>query len=163
MFLDLYKEIFNITSFSDMSNKEISMLTGLDIENSKLAKKRDFSEPFIIDDESNIAVLREISLLEGFDIVKGGRFYHLITLGQDKSNALIKLQKIYEEKSNKKFTTIALGDGANDKTMLESADISILIKRFDGTFIDYDKKNLIKTHSIGPAGWNEALKEILCK
>ena len=26
-----------------------------------------------------------------------------------------------------------------------------------------DKKNLIKTHAIGPTGWNEALKEILCK
>lgn len=162
-FLELYKEIFNIKSFSDMSEEEVSKLTGLDYESSKLAKQRDFCEPFIIEDESNITSLRELSLQEGFDIVKGGRFYHLITLGQDKSNALLELQKIYEDKYNKKYTTIALGDGENDKTMLESVDIAVLIKKFDGSFIEYDKKNLIKTHSIGPAGWNEALKEILCK
>jgi len=162
-FLNQYRETFNIKSFFDMSVNVISSLTGLDIENSTLAKKRDFCEPFIIEDESKIEDLRQLSLKEGFDIIKGGRFYHLITQGQDKAHAILKLQKIYEEKFNKKYKTIALGDGENDKTMLDVSDISVLIRKFDGTFIDYDKKNLVKTQSIGPRGWNEALKGILCK
>lgn len=162
-FLNQYRSNFNIKSFFDMSDKLVSSLTGLSIENSKLAKKRDFCEPFVIEDESKVEDLRQLSLNEGFDIVKGGRFYHLITQGQDKGQAILKLKDIYEEKFNKKFKTIALGDGENDKTMLDVADISVLIKKFDGTFIDYNKKNLIKTQAIGPAGWNEALKGILCK
>ncbi|WP_072681782.1 mannosyl-3-phosphoglycerate phosphatase [Arcobacter sp. LA11] len=162
-FLNEYKETFNIKSFSDMDKKEISLLTKLNIEDAKLAKKRDFCEPFIIKDESKIKVLKKLCLKEGFDIVKGGRFYHLITLGQDKANALLKLQKIYEDTFDKKYKTIALGDGENDKTMLACADISILIKKFDGTFLNYEKKGLIKTKQIGPEGWNEALKEILYK
>lgn len=162
-FLNQYRETFKIKSFFDMSVDEVSSLTGLDIENSKLAKERNFCEPFIIEDESNIEKFRQLCLEEGFDVVKGGRFFHLITKGQDKANALLKLQKIYEEKFNQKYKTIALGDGANDKTMLDISDISVLIKKFDGNFIDYDKKNLIKTKNIGPAGWNEALKGILCK
>lgn len=162
-FINQYRETFNIKSFFDMSEKLISSLTGLDIENSRLAKKRDFTEPFIIEDESNIEKLRQESLKEGFDIIKGGRFYHLITKDQDKAHAVLKLKNIYEKKYNKKFKTIALGDGENDKTMLDVSDISILIKKVDGTFIDYDKKNLIKTQAIGPKGWNEALKGILCK
>ncbi|MAC83774.1 MAG: HAD family hydrolase [Arcobacter sp.] len=162
-FLNQYREKFNIKSFFDMSDKLVSSLTGLDIESSILAKKRDFCEPFIIEDESKIQELKKLSLKEGFDIVKGGRFYHLITQGQDKANALIKLKNLYEEKYHKKFTTIALGDGENDKSMLDISDISVLIKKFDGSFIDYDKKDLIKTQAIGPAGWNEALKGILCK
>ena len=162
-FLNQYKEIFNIKSFFDMNNKVISSLTGLNTENSILAKNRDFTEPFIIKHESDIKKLRKESLKEGFDVVKGGRFYHLITQGQDKARAVLKLKNLYEEKFNKKFKTIALGDGENDKTMLDISDISVLIKKVDGTFINYDKKNLIKTQDIGPKGWNEALKGILCK
>ncbi len=162
-FLNQHRNKFNIKSFFDMSDKLVSSLTGLGIENSRLAKKRDFCEPFIIEDESRIEDLRQLSLKEGFDIVKGGRFYHLITQNLDKANAVLKLKEIYEEKFKKSFKTIALGDGENDKTMLDIADISILIKKVNGLFIDYDKKDLIKTKSIGPAGWNETLKEILCK
>ena len=161
-FLELYKDIFNIKSFSDMRDEEVASLTGLSVQGAKLAKKRDFSEPFIIEEESNVKVLKELCAREGFDIVKGGRFYHLITLGQDKANAMVSLKKIYENKYSKQYTTIALGDGENDKTMLNFADIAVLIKKVDGTFIDYYKKKLIKTKKIGPEGWNESLKEILC-
>ena len=162
-FFNTYKNEFKIKGFFDMSVEEISNLTGLSLENAKLAKKRDFCEPFIIEDESKIEKLRHLSQKEGLDIVKGGRFYHLINKGQDKANALLTLKKIYEEKFNKKYTSIALGDGANDKTMLSCADIAILVKKYDGKFIDYNKKDLIKTKKIGPAGWNEELKGILCK
>ena len=162
-FFNTYKREFKISGFFDMSVDTISVLTGLCIDDAKLAKKRDFSEPFIIEDESKIDNLRKLSQKEGFDIVKGGRFYHLISKGQDKATALLKLKEIYEEKFNKKYKAIALGDGANDKTMLTCADIAILVKKFDGKYIDYNKKDLIKTNKIGPAGWNEALKGILCK
>jgi len=162
-FFNTYKKKFKIKGFFDMRVEVISALTGLSIGDAKLAKKRDFCEPFIIEDESKIQTLRELSQQEGFDIVKGGRFYHLISKGQDKANALLSLQKIYEKKFNKKYKTIALGDGANDKTMLDCVDIPVLIRKYDGTFIDYDKKDLIKTKGIGPKGWNQALKGILCK
>jgi len=162
-FFNAYKKEFELQGFFDMSVDEISSLTGLCLEDAKLAKKRDFCEPFITKDETKIQKLKQISQQKGFDIVKGGRFYHLISKGQDKANALLELQKIYEEDTNKKYKTIALGDGANDITMLKCADIAILIKKFDGTFIDFNKKDLIKTNEIGPLGWNEALKGILCK
>lgn len=162
-FINKYKDTFNIKGFSHMSIEKIAQLTNLSKENSILAKQRDFCEPFIIEDESKIEKLKELSLNEGFDVVKGGRFYHLITKGQDKANALIKVQKIYEKRFNRKYKTIALGDGENDKSMLNKVDIPILIKKYDGNFINYERENLIKSKQIGPLGWNEALKEILCK
>ena len=162
-FYNQYKEEYKMKGFFDMTIEEVSLLTGLKYEDAKLAKKRDFCEPFIIEDESKINTLKSLAKKEGFDIVKGGRFYHLISLDQDKANALLKLQNIYEENESIKYTTIALGDGDNDKTMLENSDISVLIKKFDGSFIDFEKKDLIKTDEIGPKGWNEALKGILCK
>lgn len=162
-FYNQYKQEYKIKGFNDMTDKEVSLLTGLELEDAKLAKKRDFCEPFVIEDELKIASLKLLAKKEGFDIVKGGRFYHLISLGQDKANALLKLQKIYEENDGLTYTTIALGDGDNDKTMLGNSDISVLIKKYDGSFIDFEKKDLIKSEEIGPKGWNEELKGILCK
>lgn len=161
-FFNSYKREFKIKGFFEMSADLISVLTGLNNEDAKLSKQRDFCEPFIIEDESKIDELRLLSQKEGFDIVKGGRFYHLISKGQDKANALLKLKQLYEQNDNKEYKTIALGDGANDITMLESADIPVLIKKFDGTFINFNKTGLIKTEEIGPKGWNNALKGILC-
>jgi len=162
-FYNQYKEEYKIKGFFDMNIDEVSSLTGLNLDDAKLAKKRDFCEPFIIEDESKIHTLKKLAQKQGLDIVKGGRFYHLISLGQDKANALLKLKKIYEENDGITYTTIALGDGDNDKTMLENSDKSVLIKKYDGSFIDFDKKDLIKTEEIGPKGWNKALKGILCK
>jgi len=162
-FFNIYKKEYELKGFFDMSIQEVALLTDLSLSDAKLAKKRDFCEPFIIKDESRITELKDLALKKGFDIVKGGRFYHLISKGQDKAKALLELRKIYEKENNTKYKTIALGDGANDITMLQCADISVLIKKFDNTFINFEKKDLIKTEGIGPKGWNEALKGTLCK
>lgn len=162
-FLNTYKKKFRIKGFSDLKVEVIASLTNLDLQSASKAKSRDFCEPFIIEDKKNISIFKEICIKNGFDIVKGGRFYHLITLGQDKANALLKIKELYENENNCSYTTISLGDGENDKTMLETTNYSILIKKHDNTFIDFEKEGLIKTKEIGPKGWNEALKGILCK
>lgn len=160
---DNYSKEFDMTGFSKLSVEEIARLTNLPYEKASLAKMRTFSEPFILNDESKLEELKEKVIKDGFDIVKGGRFYHLITFGQDKAKAIIKLKNYYEEKYQKKFETIALGDGQNDITMLNAVNHAVLIRKYDGTFIDFSKENLIKSEKIGPAGWNESLKAILCK
>lgn len=155
-----YALTFAIKGFHEMDDNEVSNLTGLPLEKAKLAKKRTFSEPFILEDESQLNDLKELALEDGFDIVKGGRFYHLITFGQDKANAIKEMKKYYEKLYEKSFKTIALGDGQNDITMLNSVHIPILIKRYDETFISCDIENLRKSRFIGPKGWNDSLKEV---
>ncbi|MDC0932931.1 HAD-IIB family hydrolase [Arcobacteraceae bacterium] len=153
-----YSQGIDMKGFSQMSDQEVSSLTGLSIDKAALARKRTFSEPFILGDITQLESLKIKANQDGFDIVKGGRFYHLISLGQDKANALKELHAYYEKLHNKTYKTIALGDGENDLTMLEAADQAVLIKRFDDTFIDCNIKNVIKTDDIGPKGWNESLK-----
>jgi len=153
-----YSKTTPIKGFHEMSDDEVAKLTGLSISKASLAKKRTFSEPFIIDDISKIKSLKEQAKKDGYDIVKGGRFYHLITQGQDKANALKVVKKYYEDIDNKSYRTIALGDGENDLTMLNASDQAVLIKRFDNTYIDCDIKDVIRTDFIGPKGWNESLK-----
>lgn len=156
---NLYSKIIKMRGFHQMSDEEVAKLTGLSLEKAKLAKKRTFSEPFVFEDENDFKKLKELALKDGFDIVKGGRFYHLITKGQDKAKALNVVKKMYEKKENKTFLTIALGDSQNDITMLKNVNIAFLIPKYDNTYMENNIKNLIKAKYPGAKGWNEVLKE----
>lgn len=160
-YFDKYAQKINMRGFLDMSIRDIADLTGLSIENATFAKKRDFSEPFVLEDESQLAKLKKMASKDGFDIVKGGRFYHLITKDQDKATAVKKVIEIYSKIIDNELTTVALGDGQNDLTMLQSVDIPILIPQSDGTYTDFDINGLIKAEFPGPKGWRESLKGCL--
>ena len=160
-YFDKYAKKINMRGFLDMSIQDIADLTGLSIENAAVAKKRDFSEPFVLEDESQLSKLKKMASKDGFDIVKGGRFYHLITIDQDKATAVKKVIEIYSNIIDKEFKTVALGDGQNDLTMLECVDIPILIPHPDGTYTNFDVSGLIKAEFPGPKGWRESLKGCL--
>jgi mannosyl-3-phosphoglycerate phosphatase len=144
-----------------MSNEEVAKHTGLSLKNANMAKERFYSEPFLLEDENDLEDLKKDALKDGFDITKGGRFYHLITKGKDKASALQYLTSLYNKYYNKTFQTIALGDGENDITMLRSVDIPVLIPKYDGSYINCDIENLTKAKYPGPKGWNDTLKGIL--
>ena len=56
---------------------------------------------------------------------------------------------------------VALGDSANDFTMLKAADIGVLIPHHSGKYADVEAGNIIKASYAGPKGWNLSLMEIL--
>lgn len=153
-----FEKKISMKGFHQMTDEEVSSLTGLSLEKAILAKKRTFSEPFVLDEVTNFNELKELANNDGFDVVKGGRFYHLITTGQDKANALKEVQKYYEKLHNKNYKTIALGDGENDITMLKYVDQAILIKKPNNSYIDCEIENVIKSEYVGPKGWNDSLK-----
>ena len=160
LFFTSMKRFFPIKGFGDMSVSEVRALTGLNEQNSINAMKRDFTEPFIIGDESLVTSLKAKANLEGLDVVKGGRFYHLISLRQDKANAMLNLTHMYDEYHNTKHQKIALGDSANDYTMLLQADVGVLIPLHDGSFSPLGDTSVKKAKYPGPKGWNQSIKEI---
>ncbi len=153
-----YTKEFPMRGFADMRVDEIAALTTLSFENAQRASQRDFSEPFILENEEALAKLKKMAEKDGFDIVKGGRFYHLITRGQDKAAAVRKVISHYNDQYNTTFTSIALGDSENDLTMLQNVDVPILVPHPDGSFTPFTAPNLIKAPYPGPKGWNEVLK-----
>ena len=144
-----------------MEVEEVMELTSLDKEDALNAMKRDFTEPFVIEDSVAIESLKDEANKEGLDIVKGGRFYHLISQGQDKAKAMQRLTHLFEEHFNTSLTMIALGDSANDFTMLKAAHKSVLIPGYDGVYADIEAPNISKAPFAGPKGWNISLLEIL--
>jgi len=161
LFLNAMKEKYQLRGFGDMDLKEVVKLTGLQADKAKDAKKRDFTEPFIMQDESQMPALKEEANAMGFDVVLGGRFYHLITLDYDKASAMQSLKVLYEEYYKKGFKTIALGDSSNDFSMIQAADHGILIPKHNGSYANLHFEGLIKAPFAGPKGWNSAILGIL--
>ncbi|MBL6974010.1 MAG: HAD-IIB family hydrolase [Sulfurimonas sp.] len=161
LFFKHLQQSYSIRGFGDMEVEEVMELTSLDKEDALNAMKRDFTEPFVIEDSVAIESLKDEANKEGLDIVKGGRFYHLISQGQDKAKAMQRLTHLFEEHFNTSLTMIALGDSANDFTMLKAAHKSVLIPGYDGLYADIEAPNISKAPFSGPKGWNISLLEIL--
>jgi mannosyl-3-phosphoglycerate phosphatase len=160
LFVNVMQERFPIRGFADLSVEEVIALTGLDEETARNAMQRDFTEPFLIDDKSMIPALTVEANKAGLDIVRGGRFHHIITLAQDKANAVRRLSQLYGELYGRHPEVIALGDSENDFTMLRFADIPVLIPRPNGSYAAISLSKMSKAPYPGPKGWNHVLKEL---
>jgi len=167
--IDTLREEHNYAfrGFHDWSAAQITEHTGLSLEASENASKRQGTEPLLWDgDIDQIENFKQQLYKYELELKRGGRFWHV--MGKtDKAEAM---QHIKEEfKTNKGIDpfTIALGDSENDKDMLSAANVAVLVKNPKGSNfeINSDKTpqdhQLIKTSLEGPAGWNEAMTQLL--
>jgi len=155
---------FRFRGFADMSAEEVAAATGLEKAQAALAKKRRASEPLLWEDAPERLKIfeREIDRL-GLGLLKGGRFYHLMARRVDKGRAMLELLDRYRRfKPSRSWRTAALGDGGNDRAMLEAADIAVVIPPKNGVPLRLKHSGwTIFAHQPGPAGWAEAISTIL--
>ncbi|MEI6865196.1 HAD-IIB family hydrolase [Flavicella sp.] len=156
-FYNRYKKEFKMLGFSDMSIEKVMELTGLSKENAKASKQRNFTEPFVLENNSCLENLEKLAVKHHLKITKGGRFYHLIGEQQDKGKAVKKCISLFENMYNEKINSIGLGDGQNDVPMLNSVDIPIAIQNNEGKYVSISKSKLQKSSFKGAKGWNEML------
>lgn len=150
----------NIRGFSDMREEEVAEATGLGPEDVRLARKRQYDEPFIV--EGGVTGLREAVKDLGLTCTEGGRFFHL-SGNADKGVATTRLTEIYRENcSGVQVVAIGIGDSLNDLPMLEAVDIPVLVKRPDGGYDErVNVEGLIRAEAAGPKGWNDALLKLV--
>ena len=159
-YLETVRVKYSIKGFAQMSVKEVMEETGLAGENAIIAKKRDFTEPFLLEDSSLVPLLEKEAKLYGLKITKGGRFFHCIGAYQDKGKALEITQAIYR-RNGYEAKSIALGDGKNDESMLLSSDQAVQIPNHENKFVKMNVPNVIKAKYPGPKGWADSLNKIL--
>ena len=148
--------------FSDYSDAELASETGLPVAAAGLAKMRVASEPVRWLDTPAALHRFEADLRDsGLNLLRGGRFYHV--MGQtDKADAMAWLVGQYRKaQPNVEFVTVALGDSANDKRMLEAADIPVVIPAAHGTPLTLDDAHgAIYPRDKGPVGWQSAMERV---
>ncbi len=156
---ELRFEGFDVAGFGDMSIKDVSKLTGLKFSDAKMAKLREFDEPFIISRPIPVKKLRQRIKSKGYNFTQG-EFFHIMG-DSDKGRAVEILKRLYS-KQNRQVITVALGDNLNDMEMLENVDYPVIVRKRDGA---YEKrlrmKNLTKADGIGPDGWNRAVIKLI--
>lgn len=148
----------SLRGFGDMTEEEISQLTNLSINGSKKASKREYTEPFILDDKmQRIKIMKALKGTK-FSITKGGRFFHLLG-PNDKGLAVRILTDIYKENYGEEtIVSIGIGDSKNDIPMLENVSYSFAVKKsndeFDRNIVLHNVKLV---DGIGPVGWNKII------
>ena len=154
------KRKFPVKGFGDITVEEVAKLTGLSIEKAKLAKQREYTEPFIIENIALLPDLEKEAEKYNLKITKGGRFFHLIGKNQDKGKAVRETEKVYMS-IYRDIKTVGLGDSKNDIPMLKAVDIPVLIRKSHGSYENLKINNLVKSTYPGSKGWNEIILKIL--
>ena len=153
---------YRIKGFGDMTVAEIAEIAGLSEIEAERAKRREFTEPFLAENEEDIPEIEKLARLEGFKITKGGRFHHLIGRGQDKGLAVKKCIEIYRNlEMRETWATVGVGDSENDLPMLRQVDIPVLIPRPRKGWLNMELPNLVRAKEPGSRGWNSAVGCVL--
>jgi len=118
-----------IIGFGDMTEEGIAKDSGLPLELAKLAKQREYCEPFRIVEGNEKEILNMMSE-QGFRCAHGGRYFHL-TGNSDKGKAVAVLKGLYVERLGK-VKTLGVGDSLNDLPMLEVVDTPIFVRETNG-------------------------------
>lgn len=154
-----------VVGFHQMSPREVAENTGLRPQEAELARQREFDEPFFFAGASEAVEAKFVELAKQrkLEVARGGRFWHLFA-GSDKGRAVRWLMKEYRAGLRTRLRAVGLGDSANDLPMLAAVDVPILVQKPDGS---YDQEvvsrlpRVMRAPAPGPAGWNEAVLELL--
>ncbi|MGD6810756.1 MAG: HAD-IIB family hydrolase [Candidatus Bathyarchaeia archaeon] len=115
----------SIVGFGDLTVEEVATDTSLPLNLAVLAKQREYSEPFKIENGDKAQVLQAL-WAAGLCTSMGGRY--LTASGcVDKGEAVTVLKELYLKQFNDLFT-VGVGDGENDLTMLDAVDKSFFIR-----------------------------------
>ena len=151
---------------TDMEAGEIAALTGLSKERAALARERSTSLPFIIPagvtiDAGRMDRINGLLKERGAAVTKGGRFYHLLSRDTDKGKAVMKIADHYRENREGPVITVGIGDNENDISMFRIVDRPFIVRKKNGTAIKTGLASVRETAGIGPAGFSEAVAEVL--
>ena len=154
----------NMRGFGDLSPSELQSLTGLPLEEVKLAQTREFTEPFVTPKHISTEAIEQTAAKYNFRVLVGDRFSHLIGAEAGKGKAVTWLLQNYQASSpTDQIVTVGLGNSPNDLEMLESVDIPLVIASQKGVHPRLKDRGWEIPNSPGSQGWAEATAKIYQK
>lgn len=151
---------YSFEGFSDWSVSEVVNHTGLSTEAAIRAMDRETTEP--IHWHGSDAELKEfLTSMEGVKALRGGRFIHLMGDVDKVLGMRYLLDKYQKAEPGTHWTVVAVGDSANDKAMLEAADIAVVIPHADGVKVEPENPQLTVASEPGSKGWGQIISKLL--
>jgi mannosyl-3-phosphoglycerate phosphatase len=147
-----------VRGFSQMSVEELAQRTGLPLEVAALSARREFVEPFAVEQGADPAPLLAAIERRGRSWTRGGRFFHILG-GSDKGQAVARLQALFRLEGP--CRTAGLGDAENDAVFLRVTDLAVVVRGKRSPQLASLLPNARHTELPGPSGWNQAVLELL--
>jgi len=148
-----------VRGFADMTDDEVAVETGLTVQEARLARQREFDEPFVVLEPARAPELLAAIEREGKRWTTGGRFHH-ITGANDKAAAVRLLVALYRRQLGD-VRTVGLGDAPNDAAFLNAVDVPVLIASPHVDRLRALVPGGRVTTLEGPAGWTAAVSAVL--
>ncbi|MDT7043906.1 HAD-IIB family hydrolase [Candidatus Nitronereus thalassa] len=148
-----------LKGFGDMSLDDVVATTGLSPIQAMAAQKREYDEPFLVNDPSKMFEIRHEAGQLGLLVVLAGRFAHLVG-GTHKGPACRTLLDLFRKHWGS-IKIAAIGDSLNDIPMLEQADYPFLVEQRGGGYQSgIAFKQLIRVEGVGPIGWAKCIQQL---
>ncbi|MBF4609571.1 HAD-IIB family hydrolase [Curtobacterium sp. VKM Ac-1393] len=157
----------HFATFSGVTDEVVAAWTGLDLESAEAARRREGSEVLLWHaegddraDDDRADAFRAALAAADLDLVRGGRFWHVLPAGRDKGTAVRMLVADHERRTGTVPRTIGLGDGPNDTALLDAVDLAVVVRGHGpapGPLADDRPERVYRTTHPGPRGWSEGL------
>lgn len=149
----------DVRGFSQMTDDEVAHRTGLPPDIAALARRREYSEPFVcLDGTPDLHVLDRAATAVGTRVTRGGRFWHL-TGPSDKGAAVHVVRATCPPGTR----TLGIGDAPNDLSLLRAVDDAAIVAQPAGVHDDLRRAlpEAVVAAVPGPAGWNAVVLDWL--
>ncbi|MCC6459166.1 MAG: HAD-IIB family hydrolase [Saprospiraceae bacterium] len=151
-----------LLGFDRASDAELSTATGLNGDALMRARARWFTETLLRPSDPSQA--RQIGSLlepEGFSLSRGGRFYTAQSAAVSKGKAVQWMMALLGQAAGEVPCFAAVGDSANDISMLEVVDLPFLVQGPDRSWAAVPVPQLRRVTGVGPAGFSEVVRMLL--
>jgi mannosyl-3-phosphoglycerate phosphatase len=153
-----------ITTFSGMSVQRVADECGLSLAQARLAKLREYDEPFRLVDPDPAAHARLWRALHnaGLRCSAGRRFDH-VTGATDQGVPVAVLRKIYGRAFGD-VELVGLGAAVTDVGLLKAVDLPIVVRCAgddDAEVLVHEVRGAKVSKLEGPAGWCESVIDVL--
>jgi mannosyl-3-phosphoglycerate phosphatase len=152
-----------VVGFSVMSIEEVARECGLSLAQARLAKLREYDEPFRIVDSEPATYSRMCGALRrlGYRCFTHERLHHATGVA-DKGRSIRTLTSLYRHASDGQVLTIGLARSPSETCLLQSVDIPLVVRSDGGDAARLAQKIPTARFVVaGPRGWNEAILETL--
>ncbi len=152
----------HFATFGGETDAVVAAWTGLDVVAAAAARQREASEVLLwhAEDDDRAETFRRALAAAGLDLVRGGRFWHVLPAGRDKGTAVRLLVADHTRRTGTVPRTIGLGDGPNDTALLDAVDLAVVVRGHGPAprpLADDRPERVHRTTAPGPQGWAEGL------